>query len=71
MTEQTTTTGTEVGRALIDRHGDIWRITPEGVRAPEADDHWTREQVERHYGPLQEVLLIAAPDPATEGDHHA
>src|SRR5690606_8634528 len=34
-----------------------WRITPDGVRAPEADDHWTREQVERHYGPLREVVL--------------
>jgi len=58
MTEQTTTAGTEVGRALIDRFGDIWRITPSGVRAPEADDHWAREQVERHYGPLREVVLV-------------
>src|SRR5690606_18406844 len=68
MADQTTTTGTEVGRALIDRFGDIWRITPEGVRAPEADDHWTREQVERQYGPLREVVLV---DPEPEGGLHS
>ena len=71
MADQTTTAGTvvgrAVGRALIDRFGDIWRITPEGVLVPGADDHWTREQVEHDYGPLQEVLLVAVPDQRTSG----
>jgi len=58
-----------VGRALIDRFGDIWRLEIEGVRVPGADDHWPREQVEREYGPLQEVLLVAVPD-QRRGDSH-
>ena len=64
-------TAVVVGRALVDRFDDIWLITPEGVREPGADDHWTREQVEHDYGPLREVLLVAAPDHATAARQNA